>query len=224
MTSKHVKGTVYFLQRGDGLIKIGFTASFDERFATLSKSHPGLRTLKIISGDLRREREIHQALKRHNEYGEWFRPEPAVIDFIAVAENGTYVTRRPTKALKDWARYEESHSAACQQKAKSLFEACSGWRFGRATEVYAYLEATYGLAPRQFQRLYQGETSSPSSALMSRVTEAYIAEMTLLKEHLIAELAALGESGPYPDEFLIADEIARLEGKFTEITQGLTQH
>lgn len=217
-------GKVYFIQRSDGLIKVGFSSSFSQRFAQLAKSHPGLALLKLIKGDGRREKMIHHQLRKHHEFGEWFRPEREVFDFIASVEDGDYHETLPTARKQQWAKFEEEHAADCQKRARALFQICYGWRAETAVEVYAHIEATYGITQKAFHRIYLGTTKLPSSAVMARISEAYIIEMTLLKEHLLSEIAHLQDTTPDPEELLFGDEILRIRREFDEIRSGFTEH
>jgi DNA-binding XRE family transcriptional regulator len=73
---------VYFVQVGDaGPVKIGTTADVRARVQFLQCGSPEpLRLLGVVDGDLFEERRLHRLLAAYRLRGEWFRPEPAVLD------------------------------------------------------------------------------------------------------------------------------------------------
>lgn len=74
---------VYFLQRSDGLIKIGFSARFRTRLSTLSKEHGDLEVLTTEPGGRGRESELHARFHQARVVGEWFRPTRSLRSYIA---------------------------------------------------------------------------------------------------------------------------------------------
>lgn len=78
---------VYFVQAEKlGLIKIGLARAASERMRTLKVCSPDrLTLLGVIQSRAAAvlEREIHARFWDHNEHGEWFRPAPELLDFIA---------------------------------------------------------------------------------------------------------------------------------------------
>lgn len=78
---------VYFIQSGHaGPIKIGYSTNpVQQRLAALQTGHPEpLRVLAEVEGDRSVEADLHQRFRRHRMKGEWFRPDPELIAFIAV--------------------------------------------------------------------------------------------------------------------------------------------
>jgi hypothetical protein len=75
---------VYFLQSIAGAaIKIGFTGMFQRRLRRLQLSSPDrLCLLKLTPGGRPREREIHERFTDLRLHGEWFSPDPTLLDFI----------------------------------------------------------------------------------------------------------------------------------------------
>lgn len=69
---------VYFLRRGDR-IKIGFTTDPATRFTVLRADE----VLHVEPGDTGHERALHAMFAQHWITGEWFRPAPALLDYIA---------------------------------------------------------------------------------------------------------------------------------------------
>ncbi|MFC5744819.1 GIY-YIG nuclease family protein [Actinomadura rugatobispora] len=74
---------VYYLRRGDGLIKIGFSARLHERKLTLQREHGPLELLATHWGDRRTESEIHDRFREVRATGEWFRPSPELLRWIS---------------------------------------------------------------------------------------------------------------------------------------------
>jgi hypothetical protein len=82
-----VTGCVYFIQQGDtGPIKIGTSRDVKKRLSALQASSPvPLRLLRTIHGERSREQNLHGQFKHLRMTGEWFRPEPDLLDYIATA-------------------------------------------------------------------------------------------------------------------------------------------
>jgi hypothetical protein len=77
---------VYFVRcLTNGYIKIGFTNKTpEERLRCFRFVSPvPLEPIGWISGDLRREGELHSRFSDSWSHGEWFRPEPPLLEFIA---------------------------------------------------------------------------------------------------------------------------------------------
>lgn len=72
----------YFLQAEiTGLIKIGQTTRLSRRLAGLRASSPdNLKIIKAIAHDI--EAVCHQEFAHLRVHGEWFRPEPELLNFI----------------------------------------------------------------------------------------------------------------------------------------------
>lgn len=83
---RHVnKYRVYFVQEsGMGAIKIGFTQDVGARVKDLAAATPHkLTTLVTIEGDHQVERAIHRRFSHARIRGEWFRPVPELLAYIA---------------------------------------------------------------------------------------------------------------------------------------------
>lgn len=77
---------VYFIQHGEGgEIKIGTTCGNPyARMSTLQTGTPlELRLLVSIPGGVAEEVAVHERFAALRVRGEWFRPEPALLEFIA---------------------------------------------------------------------------------------------------------------------------------------------
>jgi hypothetical protein len=92
-------GAVYFLQgRVTGLIKIGFSKDPCGRARDIAaEASEPMNLLKICHGRNRdHEAALHRHFAHHRELGEWFRPGPDLLAFIATADK---TTRTPQEIL-----------------------------------------------------------------------------------------------------------------------------
>lgn len=71
---------VYFIRNG-GLIKIGKSENLSERLRSMSL--PVTAVLATEPGGYERERELHKRFAEYREHGEWFRPGPRLLAYIA---------------------------------------------------------------------------------------------------------------------------------------------
>jgi T5orf172 domain len=95
---------VYFVQNG-GLIKIGKSENLGERIR-----HMGVPVTAILAtepGGLKRERELHTRFAEYREHGEWFRPGPRLLAYIAEVQRRAVLSEpkqasSPFQASKVW--------------------------------------------------------------------------------------------------------------------------
>lgn len=75
---------VYFIQSETGQIKIGITKGRPQRRLGLMQSgSPVKLTLRAaVHGCPRLEADIHATYQHARLHGEWFRPDPDLLDFI----------------------------------------------------------------------------------------------------------------------------------------------
>lgn len=75
---------VYYLERGDGLIKIGTTANYTKRRKSLLRQYGPLSLVAWESGSYELEKERHKEFwwERQSLGNEWFYPRPYLIDHI----------------------------------------------------------------------------------------------------------------------------------------------
>lgn len=76
------EATVYYVQRGDGLIKIGFSSVPRQRVANLRREHGPLELLATHKGGRDAEQVQHRRFDRLRVTGEWFRPEPELLAHV----------------------------------------------------------------------------------------------------------------------------------------------
>jgi hypothetical protein len=75
---------VYFIQAGDGPIKIGVATNPKRRLAVLQTANPHpLKLLATKAGGAWREIEYHSRFAAHRLQGEWFSPHPDILAEIA---------------------------------------------------------------------------------------------------------------------------------------------
>jgi hypothetical protein len=79
---------IYFIQAIDGgLIKIGLTSRPSIRLSQIQVWSPIiLRILATMDGDSNVEVALHDRFRRHRRHGEWFDPDPEILDLIAQHE------------------------------------------------------------------------------------------------------------------------------------------
>lgn len=76
--------TIYFIRMGeDGPIKIGRTRDVQERLAGLQTANPyKLSILATIVAPTILELQIHAYFNEYRLEGEWFEPQPEVLEFV----------------------------------------------------------------------------------------------------------------------------------------------
>lgn len=75
-------GQIYFFKMGD-FVKIGFSASWEERLKTIATSAPlPVEVLLLIPGSLQVERTLHLRFLAHRTQREWFRATPEIFEFV----------------------------------------------------------------------------------------------------------------------------------------------
>lgn len=78
-----MKGHVYFGRMSSGAIKIGFTTDLERRLTELWHMVPGgVSLLASALGAFEAEAWVHKRFSHLKISGEWFRPEPELLDFI----------------------------------------------------------------------------------------------------------------------------------------------
>lgn len=77
-------GFVYFAERKDGAIKIGYSSSVERRVPVLRANgrRVGATLLLAVDGDLRLEGILHEMFAEERIEGEWFRGDGAVRLFV----------------------------------------------------------------------------------------------------------------------------------------------
>jgi hypothetical protein len=82
-TQKMRNSDVYYVQRSDGLIKIGYSSQLGSRLGSLRLAHGPLTLLATHKGGRPAEDAQHEQFREHRVVGEWFRPVPELLAHIA---------------------------------------------------------------------------------------------------------------------------------------------
>lgn len=90
---------VYYLQRADGLVKIGFSRQFPTRLASLTREHGPLLLLAAHTGGRPAERHWHRRFADDRVEGEWFHLSDALADHIKRVGVPDGI---PTRPLSTW--------------------------------------------------------------------------------------------------------------------------
>lgn len=81
---KKSESTVYFAEKSDGLIKIGFAHDVDERMKQISAmAGSDLSILVTTNGGSIEEASLHRRFASAKRHSEWFEPTPELLNFIA---------------------------------------------------------------------------------------------------------------------------------------------
>jgi len=80
--------SIYYVQRKDGLIKIGYSKNVKLRIQTLSKDHGELKLLCTHEGYRLQEERAHSMFAKFNACGEWFYPNRRLLKHIYKVKNG----------------------------------------------------------------------------------------------------------------------------------------
>ena len=77
------QGFVYFIQAGDGPVKIGFSTNVEKRMVALQISSPHeLALIAKMSGNKALEKQIHERFSRLALRGEWFEMDGELEELI----------------------------------------------------------------------------------------------------------------------------------------------
>ena len=120
---------IYFVQAGDGHIKIGFAKDVPSRLAELQTAHVvPLTLLAHVVGDRLQEAALHRRFAAGRVRGEWFRSSPELLAFIAAPAPAPLAGIAPTPNAERQRRWRERHreGALVAQRARMrrLRESC----------------------------------------------------------------------------------------------------
>ena len=79
---------VYYVQRGDGAIKVGTSDHLAARLRHLRSSHGPLQLLATERGSFTKEEERHTQFADDALGGEWFSPSPALMAHVETLAGG----------------------------------------------------------------------------------------------------------------------------------------
>lgn len=202
---------IYFLQRADGLIKIGTSTDFRARLAQLTKQHGMLGIVRVINGDQKLERSLHNKFKRFHAYGEWFRPgrEGELIAAIGALPDGDEVAVLKSEAAADWEAGERALIDQLRAKVDALIQVRSQ-RTGLGREVsLTAISEDYGF-PRNLLPHLRKRASTVSFYAANKIAEAYAAELRLALDHYRAEIDRAQDDVSDAELLALGDEIDAL--------------
>lgn len=77
--------SIYFIQcETTGLVKIGMAGDARSRFSSIQSGSPTILTLKAsFEGRRADEAALHERFREHRDHGEWFKPVPDLLAYIA---------------------------------------------------------------------------------------------------------------------------------------------
>jgi hypothetical protein len=194
-------GSIYFLGRRDGLIKVGYTTNFDARLRVLTKNHGALEIIRVINGDRRREKKIQSGFARHLEFGEWFRGSAEIRRMIADLPDGAVAEICETAAEKEWALGEAALAEEAKHLARRLvWNRCQrkGLTMGEARKE---ITADYGISASKLDHL-RHKAITVSAYLLKTLREAVVSELMAHRAEVLAQIEELEGRD---------DDVARLE-------------
>ena len=194
-------GRIYFLLRQDGMLKIGYSATFKTRLRALERSHGPLEVVRLIYGDKRRERAIHSQCARHHEYGEWFRDSEKLRIIIASLDEGTAVDVAGDPTAKAWLIGEAEMADEAADIVSRLIQLRVQRSGCKIPEAMVGLADDYGLGRWRLQHLRNRRASTVSAFAMHKIKAAHLAEVTAYRDELLATVECM-ERGETPPEII----------------------
>lgn len=137
---------IYFIQAENNTIKIGYSKQPLSRLSELQvgSAHP-LKLLAVIPGGPKKEKELHTRLQKYKLNGDWFKPEPEVINLVQgfIPASMSYEICKICGALiapddhKDIEAHSKQHAVIL--KGGLPFELCellkaSGWEMANSDD------------------------------------------------------------------------------------------
>lgn len=183
--------TIYFVQRTDGLIKIGITKNLKRRLPQISKAHGPLVVLRSERGGKSEEARLHLRLASFNQFGEWFAPVPEVLS--AVADYVPSEAERPVQAVVPSAS-EKEHVEKARRHVKSAVLARQMREGQRRIDVRLRdLEATHSISAFTMNRIFLGKAKTITAGLAASLKAMALWEMEETVRVLKADLDAENE-------------------------------
>jgi T5orf172 domain len=200
--------SIYFLQRRDGLIKIGTTRDIGKRVRALQKSHGILAILKTIEGGLAEERAIHRRFKRHHEFGEWFRPEAELLSFIETQPTGISIEHGRTTKTDQWRAGEAEEVRKASDYSDKLLTLRRQRGAFNQDDAITVLNEDYGFPAFFLKNVLNQRVQSVSAHSLNALREAYRAELEAFILTLKADLVAAQAGLPTHEDALLHTRIA----------------
>lgn len=187
-------GKIYFLRRNDGLVKVGFTTNLSSRLKSLTRSHGALEVIRVINGDRRREKRLHNELIRSNEYGEWFRDSSDLRAFIATLPDGSASEVAKSDAEKHWLEGETKMAEEAKAIVDRLIEARRQRTGCKNDPALKGLSQDYGISVWMLRNIHSGRASTVTAYTMKVLKEALPRELLAQRDELLRMVAELEAS------------------------------
>lgn len=189
------RGEVYFVQRSDGVIKIGFTMNRAKRFRKLEREHGPLKILRLIKGTFTTERQIQKRFKDCNISGELFSPTDDLMAFIDELEEGQECDFSERADIDDTKACGEMRfvASACDRLEK-LMNIRRRRVGGKEPEIRQGLLTDYGINEWTIDRIVGMRARTVTAYVYDSIHKAYIAEMLAYKKELEQEVVDIKES------------------------------
>lgn len=129
------RSIVYYLRRhSDGMIKIGFSASYPGRLTSLRGEHGELSLLLAYAGGRKEENQAHKiwAAARITARREWFRPELPLLLGILRLRNAS---RARQNRLPEQVPITEIRALIKETRAKLAAPESADWRYQPSSRV-----------------------------------------------------------------------------------------
>lgn len=186
------KSNLYFVQRVDGLVKVGISKNVPNRLRTLARSHGPLSVLKVAPGGKVEEAKLHSELRRHHQFGEWFTPHPEVLAAVA-----NFVCDEPAVSIPHAKRDADPMEAECVERAAKYINSIIRshvMQFGDVTHVEGLeiAAARHGLSYHALRHIQTGKAKTISAGLLERLRLAAISDMEAARDHLLGEVKRVG--------------------------------
>lgn len=200
---------IYFARRSDGLIKIGTSRSVKTRIGELARSHGPLEIIRIINGDVLRERQVHGQFCAYREYGEWFRSQGGALEALIMSlPEGDEAPVAVSDSKRDFAVAERDLVAEAKTKLDRIVELLTqraGLTIEKALDAAC---AEYGFGKSFATHLSRATTVS--AAGLERVRSAYREELAASLAYFQAEIERASGDG-FDDDAEILSLGARIE-------------
>lgn len=188
-------GKIYFLRRSDSLIKVGFTSNFKRRLEALTHSHGPLEILRVVNGDKAREKRLHNALGRFNEFGEWFRDCAEVRELIAAQSDGSLIALAADEIERSWLRGEQRLAEDARRIVLRMVESRrqrAGCKNEKALDLIA---KDYGISKWMLRNIHSGRATQVSAYAMEVLRAALPTELLKHRDELLADIALVQSGG-----------------------------
>lgn len=143
--------SVYFIE-SSGLIKIGFSQDVRQRVGkVISELRDGGKYLGYMAGDRKVERHLHGRFAEHREYGEWFRTNIDLSNFISAAADTSFPDGEKVSAPDRIRQQEERYADECATYLRYFFDGKL-----HTEDHWRELSAVIGIPTHRLKSIYGG--------------------------------------------------------------------